>query len=513
MNKKTIALTLLVFILAVCVRCYWFSQKTGFHADEGMAIGISHNNPAFDGRLPEKIYTAKELKTINFYNSNSDIKSIVKDIKALRNGSSDKLSTNLYYSLFRAFQLNQDSQNIMQYIQRGFFLNLFIFTLSFFVMFKLLNLFDFDKNYIPFVLLVCFLNTGSISNTLFIKAYIIQEFAYILLSYVFVRNIKLLKNNGSILNFKNMIFLIFSISLSLFSGYFSLFYLLLLFIAYVIYAIKQKAYKNIGILLTTGFVSLLFVYLIYPSFFEILFVDNPTNSSNFSIFGYSLISLAKTMLSLICKYLFYIPILFILAYCIFYLTKNKIKPANNLVIVLVIINFLVAILSLYFGIYKILRYIVPTFAIISLILPFLIFELDEKRKNILVITTIIIYVLASIFPKTVESYDSAITVKKENKYFPNIENTFNSVQCIPIEKANVPIVLFTIEDWQMYNILPYMKDNQVVILNHYNQKIKPLNHFIVLLADYEILSPKNYDVIQRFNCQRFTGYEIKKIEK
>lgn len=509
MNKKCLVLTLLVFILAIFVRCYWFSQKTGFHADEGFAIEISHNDKKTSEYLPEKTYFAKELKSMIFYSSNSDVKSVFKDLKELRNGSNDTLSTPLYYSLFRISQINQDSQNIMQYIQRGFFLNLIIFSLSFFVMFKLLNLFDFDKKYIPFILLVCFLNTGSISNTLFIKAYILQELAYILLAYAFVYNIKLLKNNINIFNAKNIILTIFSACLALFSGYFSLFYLLALFIAYVIYAIKLKAYKNIGKFAIIGFSSLLLTCLIYPKFFLILSVDNPTNTTTYSIYGYSLFSLAKDFISITCKYLFYVPILFILAYSVFYVVKNKIKITNPVLVTLVAINFIVAMLSLYFGIYKVLRYVVPTFAVLSLILPFLLFKLDEKRKSILIITTIIIYLFACFFPKTIESRDSAI-VAKPNNYFPNIENTFISTQCEPIKNSEVPIVIFTTEDWQIYNILPYMKDNQIVVLNHYNKKIKPFEHFIALIGDYEILSPKDYKLVSRFNCQRFTGYEVKK---
>lgn len=512
MNKKCIALTLLVFIFAICVRCYWFSQKTSFHADEGFAIQISHNNKEISKTLPEKSYLAKDLKSKIFFTSNSAIHSVLKDVKELRYGSFDKLNTTFYYSLFRTAQLNQDSQNLMQYIQRGFYLNLLIFSLSFFVMFKLLNLFDFNKNYIPFILLVCFLNTGSISNTLLIKSYILQEFAYILLAYVFAYNIKLLKNNSNILNIKNVLLLPLGICISLFSGYFSLFYLAMLFIAYTVYAIKKKSYKNIGIIFGFGIISLLITFLIYPSFFSIFSVDNPTTSNSYNYFGYSPITMIKDIFYITCKYLFYIPVLFILAYSIFYIIKNKIRLTNSLILILVGINIFVAILSLYFGIYKVLRYVVPTFAIISLILPFLLFELNKKIRNILVSITIIIYIFSSIFAKTIESPDSAI-ISKENKYFPNIENTFINTQCEPIKNAEVPILVLTKEDWQIYNILPYMKDNQIVILNHYNKKIKALDHFIVLIGDNEVASPKDYKLLSQFNCQRFEGYELKKIKE
>ena len=58
-----------------------------------------------------------------------------------------------------------------------------------------------------------------------------------------------------------------------------------------------------------------------------------------------------------------------------------------------------------------------------------------------------------------------------------------------------------------------MKDNQIVILNHYNKKIKALDHFIVLIGDNEVASPKDYKLLSQFNCQRFEGYELKKIKE
>ena len=86
------------------------------------------------------------------------------------------------------------------------------------------------------------------------------------------------------------------------------------------------------------------------------------------------------------------------------------------------------------------------------------------------------------------------------------------MNCEPIKNSEIPVIVFTKKSWTIVNILPYLKDNQEIVLNNYSKPIKIKNHFIVLVGDEDIQTPDGYMLVSQFHCQRFEGYELKKAE-
>ena len=509
MTKKTIILTFLVFILALFARCYLMNIKQGLHTDETFAFLLSTNNKS-GINVPfeyNQHYTALDLKK-KYGKENNDIKSIVKDIKDIRTNAVDKLNPTLYYSLIRISQYNLTGDfDLNKLIERAFFLNLLIFILSFFIMIKLLNLLDIEKKYIPFFLLVAFLNTCTLSIFIFIKPYILQEFAFLFLTYVFVLNIK---NADNFLNIKNILLVVLSLTIALLSGYFSLIYISLLSVAYIAYCLKTKHINNI--LYFAGFLLLSFicVFIIYPDYFYVSSISEHTSSKT-DILNY-ISGLGLRLILFFSTYLFYLPIILIVLYCIFQKKDKKGLSKLNLILWIVILNLIFAILTYIATPNKILRYMSPAFPLISLIIPYLITNLKNRSKIFLIGITCIVYILGFIYSTKIESIDSAVEKKYPYAFYPNIENTFINTNCRPIAKAEVPIIIFTEKAFKVNNVVPYMKNSQSVMISNYEKPVKLQENFIVLFDKDYIILPKNYEAVQTFHCQRFEGYELKKAE-
>ncbi len=509
MTKKTIILTILVFIIALSARLYLITIKQGLHCDETFTIIISKNNDLSITKILEnnKIHTAIELKEQKFKSKN-DLKSVLKSIKQLRTDNPDKLHTNLYPSLVRLSQLNSPELDIQNTTNRALFLNLIIFILSFFVMIKLLNRININENFIPLALLIAYLNTGSLSSFLFLKPYILQELAYIFITYVFVGEINKFQNSDKEKSkITSAIMPIVAVSFALLSGYFSIIYIFLLTITYAIYSIYYKQYKNIFNMIYILVISLITTLVIYPDFFDFFITKNPTTQS----YILDISDTIKNLLHIFISYLFYLPVVILLLYCFIKNILKKTLPKFSIVWLILILNLITAVLATFFGLYKVLRYSAPTFAILSIIIPYMIsYVKNQKERVILIIITIAIYIIGFIFSTKFESPDSATLINSKNRIKPNIENTFINTNCAPIKNSKIPIVIFTKASWQMNNVLPYMKDNQKVIINLYNEPIKPLDHFIILIGDEDIISPEGYLLLNQFHCQRFEGYELKK---
>ena len=512
MTKRTIILIFLVFFLALFARLYLMTIKQGLHSDETFIILNSKNNNIgyLDAFEENKLYSALELKKLAFSSSN-DFKSILKSIKRLRTENQDALSPTLYPSLVRLSQLNTKDLDIPTTVNRALYLNLIIFILSFFVMIKILNIIDIDKNFIPLALLIAFFNTGSLSTFLFIKPYILQELAYLLLTYLFVIEIKKLAiEQNSQFSVKESLISVFTLCFAMLSGYFSAIYIFLLSLAYIFYCIKYKQIKNIYKLLLYLLVALGLALLFYPGFFNILYSNTPTDRHSFTV-----ISSIKNLISILSTYLFYFPTTLIFAFCIFNIFTIKNKPKNTILYIIVLFNIVTAYCSLTLGLYNILRYIAPTLAMISLIIPYFISYIEKSIiKNLLVTLTVFIYIFGFIFATTYESYDNDLLSGDEKPFIPNIENTFTRTNCTPVENAEIPIIFFTHQAWPIDNVIPHLKDTQQIMINYTNEniKIKPPKHFIALVYFRKIESPKNYILINKFHCQRFEGFEVKKAE-
>lgn len=500
MTRKTIILTVAVFILALLARIYWFEHKVGLHTDEAMTIVISQDNQyGFIKYYPEnQVIKGKTLKQITFSADNS-IKTIVKDLKKLRfHNNGDTPNTSFYFSLFRISQLNSDSSDLQNTLVRGFCLNLILFTLSFFFMFKLLNLLDFDKKYIPFILLIAYLNTGSISISIFMRYYAVQEMAFVMTAWAFLSILKA----KDLKQIPTLIKLSTTGALSLLSGYFGIFYTGILGL---ILLIK----KQNRLLIATGIlVGIALTFLVYPTYLDFLTVKNnwlyETPLTENLLMSFNLLSLIVST-TILSNYLLYPIILVILGITL--IKTRKINSDKN-ILTLIGINSILYVVFLIFAPAKILRYVEPLFPILSLIIPVIVLETKKNLRKILVISLSTIYIFCAIVPSLFESYDSEINQPQVSIKGGVIENTFQNTNCKPIQNSNVPIIISEKRGWNVLNVIPYLKDEQDVIFNLNDNLDIKYDKQILLVAEKSAIIPNNLKIKQTFSCQRFTGYEL-----
>ncbi|MGX2983421.1 hypothetical protein [Helicobacter sp. 23-1045] len=179
-----IALSVIVFTIVLFLRVGFAYQKSGFHIDESASIAISTGSGILQFENGE--YFAKELKERMYFDDNS-INDLWHDLKELwKNNYGDGAAhPNLYYTLLRAWSFDVKSGDFGWLKARGIGLNLVFFTLGFCASFILMTkIFSRTNFFVPLFLAFAFLNSASVSNTIFIRPYALQE----MLLMVFVLN-------------------------------------------------------------------------------------------------------------------------------------------------------------------------------------------------------------------------------------------------------------------------------------------------------------------------------------
>lgn len=169
--KKLFPLIIL-FIFFIVLKLFLIPIKEFIHVDESLTFGISFNqqlDPDINGRdLPIKEFL------LLIYNPPQSIKNAAKNIYKIRKNNIDTPHTNLYYSLINIFSIfSQNTINAL--ILRGAFLNIFLFSISFFTVFKITG--EFTKNNTLRLITVfsSFISSAALGNSLFIREYQLQE--------------------------------------------------------------------------------------------------------------------------------------------------------------------------------------------------------------------------------------------------------------------------------------------------------------------------------------------------
>lgn len=468
-SKKLLLLSILVFIVAFLFRVYYISQKAGLHMDEMLTVFISRGTVVeklLSLHFDENIYTGKEIKK-NFFSNHKN--SLFVDLSNLRKDNyNDDAHPSLYYSMFRIFTNGVDltQENIIKY---GCGLNLIFFTFSFFIMRKLLIRLFGDNKLVPIGLLVAFLNTGTVSMTLFVRPYEMQMLALIMISYAFV--IFLEKNNS----IKDYIFLIFSLVFTILSAYFLVVYIGILGIFLIIRYIKDKKYKPLIWLLVCFFVSFLISITIYSGYFSFLKGDrfaNVTDSNNSM-----LVELLKSFiyfLGNIVRYLYYLWVLLVIFIGSFFIKKD-LKNSKEVVSLFYMCMLWTLLIAIYAP-FNILRYIAPAFPVLALGIVMLMNKMPEKQKNIFCCFVALIYVICLVFPYKMEALDTKIGYKNDKflKGGASIENLFLDIKCEAFENPNYPVIIKS--DFWGYPlfIISKLNDNQKYMFVVDSKEVKHL---------------------------------------
>lgn len=519
-KKKIITIcTVILFIFACFIRIFYISQKVGIHIDEGYTHVISNFNEyqwekKFD---THKIYTGKELKNLTFKN-NTNIKEALQDVIKLRkNNDNDTCHCTLYNSIYLLWTQGKSPISPQTFIYKGCGLNLLFFILSFFVMYKILQkLFPNSYVIIP-GLALAYLNTGSISNTLFIRPYQLQELAFVVLTYIFIINFQKLKAKENIINLKNGIFISLSLAFAILTGYFSLLYIGILGSILLFVSFKNKQLKNLQFLIGCCICALIIVFAFYPGFlngFTSMRAEEVTSKieTNPINFIFNFIFSLSVYIYIIKSYFIYTPLL-ILMVLAFYLKKEKF---DKLQVLLVSFSIIYSFIVMNLAPYKVLRYIVPIFPIISIFLPMFINGTKNIIKKILFILSILLIIIYAICPYSTVDYIR----NNPNHYFSskieNINNTkYENYKFI--QQPEVPVVIINNPEYSCcLNLIFNMPDNQKYEFIDSTDKIPDkYKHYFLLVESKNSNSklknfklPKNYKSIDTFNITRFQGYEL-----
>ena len=413
-NKKYILYSFLFLILlfSLFVRIYWASKQEGMIGDEYYSLSAA-NYKIFANK--DKINSYKNIKGFDILKDltfdNSSIEDCINDIKRLYKDANDPFISNLYYTFLRLAFIGREAVDIKNIIITGTILNCIFSIISFIFLFKILKLIFENKNeFIIFPLLIFSLSPISISFSMFLRPYQMQETFFIVITY-FVLN-TIYYNKYSILN---LILTSIIAGIGYLTLYSSLLFILILsamlFFNYCLnidkleflknkYAIlnpllKIKSYKII-IYYALAFISALFVArILYNSFFASLFNANNRASSSLAFSG--------RLFNYINDLAFDGLLIILLALFVFILISKIIKKKDlniiaekskfKLLIFIILLGLIFAILGDLTSPYKHERYSASSYIFILFFIPLIICFITNLKIRIILLSLIsIIYI-------------------------------------------------------------------------------------------------------------------------
>ena len=418
----------LILLFSLFVRIYWASKQEGLYWDEYHSLSYS-NYGTWDNA--DKIISYKNIKGYDILKDltidNSSIEDCINDIKRLYKDTDDPFISNLYYTLLRLAFIGREAVNIKNIIITGTVLNCIFSIISFIFLLKILKLiFENKKEFIIFSLLIFSLSPISISFSMFLRAYQMQETFFIVITFIVINTIY--NNKYSI---QNLIFTSTIAGIGYLTLYSSLLFVLILsamlFINYCLnidklefiknkYAIlnpllKIKSYKII-IYYALAFISALFVArILYNSFFSSLFNANNRASSSLAFSG--------NLFNYINDFAFdglliILLVLFISFIIIQILNKKELniileESKFELLIFIILLGLIFAIFGDLTSPYKLERYSASSYILILFFIPLILSFISNLKIRI------ILFILISII------YISNITTPKRFVYFEVID--------------------------------------------------------------------------------------------
>ena len=413
-NKKYILYSFLFLILlfSLFVRIYWASKQEGMYWDEYHSLSFA-NYGTFANE--DKINNYKNIKGFDILKDltfdNSSMEDCINDIKRLYKDTNDPFISNLYYTFLRLAFIGREAVDMKNIIITGTILNCIFSIISFIFLFKILKLIFENKNeFIIFPLLIFSLSPISISFSMFLRAYQMQETFFIVITY-FVLN-TIYYNKYSILN---LILTSIIAGIGYLTLYSSLLFILILsamlFFNYCLnidkleflknkYAIlnpllKIKSYKII-IYYALAFISALFVSrILYNSFFTSLFNANNRASSSLAFSG--------KLFNYINDLAFDGLLIILLALFVFILISKIIKKKDlniiaekskfKLLIFIILLGLIFAILGDLTSPFKLERYSASSYIFILFFIPLIICFITNLKIRIILLSLIsIIYI-------------------------------------------------------------------------------------------------------------------------
>ncbi len=463
--KKSKIVCLVVFIICLFVRIYQINRVESVHIDSALTSTITYSvNPkGVTYYIPQGEYTGRQLKEIFIPKHKANISADLKNIY-LKSGN-DALHPNLYYFFFRFFTHSAPNLDLQNLIKYGCGLNLIFFSFSFFLMYKLLDELFSKKDIIPFGLCVAFLNTSSISMTLFVRSYEMQATAVIFFVYAFVKLIKKIKIGEKFS--KSDVLILFSSSLfCMLSAYLLNMVLGILYASIIVFLMLKKRFRDILTIFVVGIFTMLCSFLIYPNYYAVLFASKmgEINSHTGSVGMLSALKFGYCR-CLLTSHLFYIYSIIILIIGSFF--KSETKSRTYLQTFLIITFFALFSMLCYISPFPLLRYCSPMFPIMALLYPYILQNKTFIVRTIFSVLIAMTMLYASIFAKNVEEFEKPDYIIQTGHFYnlPTIQNLFigHDKKRIFTQKPEYPVLFFYngIEDY--VDLIYFMADEQKYI--------------------------------------------------
>lgn len=488
-SKTTIITLFCVFSILVGIRFFYITQKKSLHVDEGLEISICNRNEVgFYGKSYEqyKEYTGKELKEISLFNNDS-IKDSFSDIIHSYKDSIDPPHTNFYHTCFRLWFTGVKTTDLNYIIWHGCLLNLIFFTVSFALMVLLLRRFIQNPAAVALCLLIAFLNPASMSLTVFLRDYELQQIFVILLTYYVTCIFQAITDKKQIETKKNFVIGVFVLAFTMLAAYLDMILIGLYGLFIIILCIKMKKWNLLKFFIFMFVTSLVTAKLLYLNFGNVGERGAQAGAmlSLANIYG-NIIATKNGFQSILFKNVFFA------AYIIFFIVSSILtflachKKTTWPLSAIIFINILSVILFMYFVPLdlKTLRYTAPLYSIFSL--SFLASPIKCKEKYTLAMEILVVcFLFLSIFPfnkrkSVVEHLDDS-----------NIENYK------PLQENELPVFIQGDFMWKYSCLIPYLKDNnKIIFIKHYEELLTKYSDqlpciFILQNNDSGFLTPKS----------------------
>jgi hypothetical protein len=478
-----------IYALALGIRVYWLSQKEGLHVDEGMTIAIAcYNNFILRENYEYgKKYTGKELKEASLV-SDASLKDALSDVRNLWKDNRDAPHTNLYYSFLRLSLIGLKTGDVAPIVFRGSFLNLIFFTVSFIFFFLLMRLLFAGSKLLQYAATFCaFISTATISNTLFIRPYQIQETLFIMFCYYFALSLSWNKHfiHQNKFNFglvKPLLLTSLLTAVTLLTGYYAIIFIGLLGIYAICLLCASKKFTEIPFYFAVLGLGILFAQILYPKYLSGFSSYRGketirTVSLNMAENIQSSIESAGTLLQ---KHFFSYPVIIICVLCLTYIVVKLIRErkinwlvriiretkqtalgqkiqSKNLYTVSAVqktawyifaasVIFLLIVLII--APYKVLRYGMPVFPFLVILPAMLIGSIEANSRKIAFCAMLL---LCGCF---------ALNATKASK----IENIFRGKpnEYVFAQDKDTPVYVINggWSSWKYGNLIPYVNDEQ-----------------------------------------------------
>jgi len=454
-KKQTLVVLFILYLFTLGVRIFWLSQKNDIHIDEALSVQLTCRNDW--NYESNRGYTGKEAKEIGMLCHNNALN----DIHHLWQDNRDPPHTNLYYSFFRLSLIGLNSVDIQQIVLRGCILNLLFFTISF-IFFFLLTRQLFPKS--PFLQLTAtacaFLSAATISNSLFLRPYQIQETSFIVFCYYFFKTLDMEKyifhSGKAYANIKLIVLMSLVTSFALLTGYFSIIFVGL-FGLYAIYQDKKKRGKEILFYAIVLFLAVLFSQTFYLKYLYGYFSVRATETGHAltdhlffqnTIFMNMYASLIFAVV-LALKHFFTYPIIVTYAFClsliIIYRKKNILLQKHALYIFTASIAYIIIVLFLVP--WRMLRYIMPVFPFFILLPASILYSIEKRKITAITMSLLCIFFVQGALEKSKIEY----LVSPRPLHFS--------------EEPASPVFIFNKTPWKYADLAPQFNDLQMYYFN------------------------------------------------